>query len=203
MRTVGRRRSILIVSAFVLASCSSGAPTATPAGPASPDGQTAAPTATTTATPSPSAAPSTSPTGSARSGGSAAPPKPTSTTYVLIKETVHPNKIAITEQFRATWVEPAGAATSFHVYGVTSCLRESQANDGMPCVVPGMQIPASKLKLLATAAGDARTVIVTWTRYDEIGPDPYWAILLSASNRYGESKSAILQSGLVCFGCVY
>lgn len=133
----------------------------------------------------------------------AAPPKPTDTTYVLVKEIVSKDQVRTTERYRATWSEPDGYATSFRVYGVTECLRESEQNDNTPCVVPGMQIPASKLKLLGTASGDARSMNVTWTRYGEEGPDPYWAILLSAANQYGESKSAILFSGLVCFGCAY
>lgn len=200
---------ILVVSAIVLASCTSGTSTASPSGgPASPVGQTPAasvvpPTSAPTSSPSAVADPSASPSSSPAGVGTAAPPKPTDTTYVLVKETVNAAQTQIKEEYRATWVEPAGYATTFKVYGVTGCLRESAKNDNTPCVVEGMHIPSSKLKLLGTAAGDARSMTVTWTRYDEAGPDPYWAILLSASNKYGESKSAILTSGLVCFGCTY
>ena len=183
MPTVDPRRLILVVSAVALVSCTGGASSSSPSGVASSIGPTPAAT-TALSSPSPT-------------------PKPTNTTYTQVKETTNAAQTQITEEYRATWDEPAGIATKFTVYGVTECLRESAKNDDTPCVVEGMHIPASKLTVLATATGDARSMNVTWTRYDEEGPDPYWAILLSASNPYGESKSAILTSGQVCFGCTY
>jgi hypothetical protein len=214
MPTVDPRRLILVVSAFALVSCTGGGsssspPSATSATSRTPEASMAAPTASPSATvelaetPSPTAEASGSPSSNSVGVVTTAPPKPTNTTYVLVKETVNAAQTQIKKEYRATWVEPAGYATTFKVYGVTGCLRESEKNDNTPCVVEGMHIPSSKLKLLGTAAGDARSMTVTWTRYDEAGPDPYWAILLSASNKYGESKSAILTSGLVCFGCTY
>ena len=214
MPSVDPRRLILVVSAVALVSCTGGASSSSPSGVASSIGPT--PAATTalsspspTATPEPTATPSPTADASGSPGSSpvgvvkAAPPKPTNTTYTQVKETTNAAQTQITEEYRATWDEPAGIAAKFTVYGVTECLRESAKNDDTPCVVEGMHIPASKLTVLATATGDARSMNVTWTRYDEEGPDPYWAILLSASNPYGESKSAILTSGQVCFGCTY
>ncbi len=213
MKTIDPRRLILVVSTFALVSCTGGASSTSPSAAASPIGSTPAastalPTASPSATAEPAAAsPAAEASGPPSSGPvavvKAAPPKPAHTTYTLVKETENAAQTQITEQYRATWDEPAGTATKFTVYGVTECLRESAKNDDTPCVVEGMHIPASKLEVLATATGDARSMNVTWTRYDEEGPDPYWAILLSASNRYGESKSAILTSGQVCYQCVY
>ncbi len=214
MPTVDPRRLILVVSAVALVSCTGGAASTSPSVGASPTAPapaaTMAPsTPTPSTTPEPSAAPSptaeasASPSSSPVGVAKTAPAKPAHTTYVQVKETTNAAQTRITEVYRATWDEPAGTATKFTIYGVTECLRESAKNDDTPCVVEGMHIPASKLEVLATATGDARSMNVTWTRYDEEGPDPYWAILLSASNQYGESKSAILTSGQVCFGCVY
>lgn len=212
MRTLDGRRVIFVVSAIVLVSCTSGSstgggPTSAPSGGsvtavAPTTAPTVAPSSVPVVTPSPSATP-TPPAGGGNGAARTAPPKPTDTTYVLVKETVSSDQVTITEQYRATWTEPDGVATGFRVYGVTACIRESKKNDDTPCVVPGMQIPPSKLELLATAPGDARSVDVTWTRADEEGPDPYWAILLSAVNPHGESRSAILTSAQVCYQCVY
>ena len=133
----------------------------------------------------------------------AAPPKPKGTTFKLVKQTFWKDPIGVTSTYRATWTEPAASATSFTVYGVADCLRYAKANDGEPCVVPGMRIPPSQLKVLATVGGDKRSVLVKWTTYGELSIDPYQAVLLSASNQYGESRSAILHSERVCYNCVY
>ena len=218
MRALDRRRLIFVVavSGMVLAACTGGSstgggPTSAPSGdPGTAVGPTAAPSAAPSvapssapvATPSPSATP-TPAAGGGTGGATTAPPKPSHTTYVLVKETVSSDQITITERYRATWTEPAGVASGFRVYGVTDCVRYSKKYDDTPCVVPGMQIPLSKRELLATAPGDARAVDVTWTRADEEGPDPYWAILISAVNSHGESRSAILTSAPVCYECVY
>lgn len=218
MGTMDRRRLIfaVVVSSVALAACTGGSstgggPTSAPSGGSvAAVGSTATPSAAPTVAPSsvPAATPSPSATATPPANGgtgtpTTAPPKPSHTTYVLVKESVASDQITITEQYRATWTEPAGVATGFRVYGVTDCIRYAKKYDDKPCVVPGMQIPLSKLELLATAPGDARSVDVTWTRADEEGPDPYWAILISAVNSHGESRSAILTSGRVCYECVY
>jgi hypothetical protein len=131
-----------------------------------------------------------------------APPEPTSTKFVLTKETVAKDGYTTTEHYRATWSEPAGAATKFDVYGVTDCLRSSQANDNMPCVVAGTPLPASKLKLIGSAAASKRTLDVSWVLNSEAGPGPYQAVVLFARNSHGSSSPAVLWSALVCFGCV-
>ncbi len=206
MHRLNRRRWIVVLAAFFLAACSGGAPstgpTTTPGptatAPTAPAGQPAptGPTATLSPVLSPTPSPGASPVG-------AAPPRPAHTTYKLVKQVTAKDGFTTTSTYRATWSEPAGAATRFTVYGVNECTRYAAAYDNQPCVVQGMQVPADQLEVLATATGTKRSVLVRWTRKDEEGPDPYWAILLSASNQYGESRSAILFSGLVCFECVY
>lgn len=208
MRTVHPGRWVIVLSVVLLASCASTAqtngPMASVASP-SPAGSapaSASPSPTATASPGPAASPTPS-ASPAPTPLAAAPPKPAHTKYKLVKETYSKATFTMTATYRATWTEPDGVATHFTVYGVTNCTRYAKANDGQPCVVPGMQIPSSQLKVLATAGGDKRSVLVKWSRDDGIGPDPYWAILISASNQYGESRSAILFSQRVCYNCVY
>ena len=208
MRTVHPGRSVILVSAVLLASCASVSPTTGPtASIASPSPTGSAllsipppPTVTPSPTATPSPAPSDAPT---PTPFAAAPPKPKGTTFKLVKQTFLRDPIGVTSTYRATWTEPAASATSFTVYGVADCLRYAKANDGEPCVVPGMRIPPAQLKVLATVGGDKRSVLVKWTTYGELSIDPYQAVLLSASNQYGESRSAILHSERVCYNCVY
>jgi hypothetical protein len=209
MRTVHQGRWVIVLSAVLLASCATAAPTNVPtASVASPSpvgsapASVASPSPTATAPPAPTAspAPSASP---APTPHATAPPKPAHTKYKLVKETYSKATFTMTATYRATWTEPDGVATHFTVYGVTDCTRYAKANDGQPCVIAGMQIPSSQLEILATAGGAKRSVLVKWSRDDGIGPDPYWAILISASNQYGESRSAILFSERVCYNCVY
>ncbi len=156
---------------------------------------------------SPSPLPSSSPSLEAVASPSptpdpAAPAAPTNTRFVLVKATVAKDGFTTTDHYRATWSEPDGAATTFRIYGVTDCIRDSAENDNTPCVIAGTPIPASKLVLLATAPGTARTSNVTWTFTNEAGPGPYQAVLLVAENGQHASSPAILWSGLVCYGCV-
>ena len=162
MRALDRRRLIyvVVVSGMVLAACTGGSstgggPTSAPSGdPGTAVGPTAAPSAAPSVapssvpapTPSPSATPTPPPAGGGTGTPTTAPPKPSHTTYVLVKETVSSDQITITERYRATSTEPAGVATGFRVYGVTDCVRYSKKYDDTPCVVPGMQIPLSKLE---------------------------------------------------------
>ena len=156
-------------------------------------------------TPSPAASagvPSTSvePSGSPDPAGSVVP-SPTKTTFKFVKESAASNG-ASTEQYRATWSEPSGAATKFLVYGVTDCLRSSQANDNTPCVTASTDIPAVKLNLISTLAGTTRSTDVTWTLEGEAGPGPYQAVVIVAENGTDRSTPAILWSALVCYDCV-
>jgi hypothetical protein len=122
-------------------------------------------------------------------------------TFDLINETPH-DEGTTTLEYRITWSSPAGVATSFRLYGVTSCLREGKKYDGKPCVVRGMKIPSDALELIKTVPGDKRTTTVTWD-VGEIGGGPYAAVLIRATNAAGNSIFAIVQSENVCYQCVY
>jgi hypothetical protein len=128
------------------------------------------------------------------------PDRPAKVTWKQVGSTATASGTRVT--YRITWQAPAGTATGFKVYGVTRCLRESKKNDSKPCVVKGMKIPRTSLKLLATVPGDLRTADVSW-KLGEVGPPPYWAVLIRASNQAGDSIFAIAHSEDVCWGCTY
>lgn len=198
-RPVARAAGLPIVAvtlaAVLVAGCSSAPvsqvrttaiPSTAPA-PASEGPATARPVVTDppveTATPEPAATPGI-------------PPKPGKVTIKKVAET------ATRRTSRLTWTSPDGAATEFRVYGVTECLRTSPKNQGKPCVVKGMRIPKDTLKVLATVPGNQRTVDVSW-KVPQIGPGPYYAILIRASNPAGDSIFTIAWSDKVCAGCTY
>ncbi len=130
------------------------------------------------------------------------PPKPGNPTFKHVGETPGPAPGTFIEQYRITWTSPKGAASSFLVYGLTVCLRDSVKYDGKACVVRGMKIPVKQLDLLGEVSGDARSIMVSW-QLGEAGPGPYWAILMRATNPFGDSIFTIVHSDKVCFGCTY
>lgn len=162
---------------------------------------TASPSAAASEAPPPSAVASPSASPSPSSAG-LIPPVPARTSFKHLKEVVAADGYTTTEYYRATWSEPTGAATKFDVYGVTDCLRSSQANDNTPCVIPGTKLPGSTLKRIGTVAGTARKMDVTWTIHDEVGLGPYQAVVIIARNSRGSSDPAVLWSAVVCFDCV-
>ena len=101
-----------------------------------------------------------------------------------------------------TWTEPDGAASGFLVYGVTECLRYAKKNHGKPCLVRGMQIPRTTLKLLGRAPGDARSMTVSWET-GGAGPELYQSILIRATNSFGDSIFTIVHTEDVCYQCTY
>lgn len=103
---------------------------------------------------------------------------------------------------RITWSAPEGVATSFSVVGVTECLRDAAKYDGKPCLVKGMRIPRDVQEVLAVVPGGERSVEVAW-KAPEIGPGPYYAILVRASNDAGDSIFTIAWSDTVCRRCTY
>ena len=104
--------------------------------------------------------------------------------------------------YEITWTAPEGVATSFTVVGVTKCLRDEERFDGKPCLVRGMRIPKGAQEPIKTVGGDERSTTVAW-KVGEIGPGPFSAILIRASNDTGDSIFTIAWSDNVCFGCVY
>ncbi len=103
---------------------------------------------------------------------------------------------------RLTWSAPNGVADQFLVYGITRCLREEKRFDGTPCLVRGMPIPKKVQKLIATVPGSDRSVDISWEE-GEIGPGPYAAVLIRATNDLGDSIFTIAWSADVCWQCTY
>jgi len=107
-----------------------------------------------------------------------------------------------TVTYRITWTSPDGVASRFLVYGLKVCLRDAAKYDNKPCIVRGMAVPVRKLDLLGEAPGDVRSITVSWL-LPEVGPGPYWSILIRASNANGDSIFTIVHSEKVCHDCVY
>jgi len=192
----------LALVAFVLAACSA-APVSqvsdAPATQAPGSGQPSTAPATATAppsTPAETAAPTPTPTTAPPSG---VPGKPTGTTYRRVSEQPTDGG-GVRQTYRVTWKAPEGVATSFLVYGVKDCLRESKANNGKPCLVKGMPVPKDSLALLATAPGAGRSIDISW-EVPRSGRVPYPAVLIRAANDAGNSIFTIVHSEDVCWHC--
>ena len=204
----GRARTLLLASAFLLAACSAepvslatSLPSSAEPGPSGSGAGALSPAPSSPETPSSSAA-APSAAASAVVTITVPPPQPGNPTFTLVKQTPDAGTGATTEEYRITWTSPAGAAGSFLVYGLTECLRNEAKYDGKPCVVRGMKIAKDQLILLAQVPGDQRSATVSW-QGGEAGPPPYAAILVRATNPYGDSIFTIVHSEKVCFGCTY
>lgn len=193
----------LLVVAILIAGCSSGpqsqavestGPSAPPTAPASETPASPAPASETPSEP-PSAEPTAEPT------PIAIPPKPAKVTWASLGSKALGGG-QFRESYRITWESPDRVAETFSVYGVTDCLRESRQNNGKPCVVKGMKIPKSALKLIAQVPGSARSVDIAW-KVGEIDIGPYSAVLIRASNTAGDSIFTIAWSADVCWKCTY
>jgi hypothetical protein len=200
-RTIARVAVAGIVFALALTGCGSSQPSSAV------EDDTSQPSATVAvASPEPSSSTATS---SAVPSEPAAtpvavkgpPPKPGNPTFKLVKETPGAGGTS-TVEYKITWTEPKGVADSFLVFGLPDCLRYSKAFDNKPCVARGMRIPADKLVQIGVAPGDQRSLNVSWD-IDEVGPGPYSAILIRATNANGNSIFTIVHSDDVCFKCVY
>ena len=145
-------------------------------------------------------APSSAPASPAATPGEP-PPKPGDPTFTLSRQTLNADG-TVTEEHTITWTSPDGAASAFLLYGLTDCLRYSAEFNGQPCVVRGMRIPKELQVLIGQVPGDARSMTVTW-ELGEIGPPPYWSILIRATGPGGDSIFTIVHSEDVCFECVY
>jgi hypothetical protein len=197
------RSTVVLFVAILVAACSSEPQSLAreSVAPSAPAPATAAP-ASATPTDAPTDAPTEpvatpEPTPVATPG---VPPKPAAVTFRKVGEKTSGGKTKVT--YRVTWNSPAGVATSFLVYGVNRCLRESRQNNNTACVAKGMAIPKGTLELIAQAPGALRTIDVTWT-VPEAGPGPYYAVLVRAANDAGKSIFTIAWSDKVCWGCTY
>ena len=200
------RAIVVLVAAGLVAGCSAGPgsqATTVPGagggagGDASPS-PAAEPSALATAAPPPTEPPA--PTEPAATPTDA-PPRPGDPTFTLVKETPRAGG-GSTVEYEITWTSPAGLASEFLAYGVTTCLRNSKKYNDKPCLVKGMKIPRSSLALIGRAPGDARKMTVTWDM-GEAGPGPYASILIRATNSFGDSIFTIVQTENVCYQCTY
>ncbi len=129
------------------------------------------------------------------------PDKPATVTFKVIdRQDLGGGTMQVTA--RLTWKAPDGVADRFLVYGITRCLREEKAFDGKPCLVKGMPIPKKVQELIATVPGSDRSVEISWEE-GEIGPGPYAAVLIRATNDLGDSIFTIAWSADVCWQCIY
>ena len=78
----------------------------------------------------------------------------------------------------------------------------SKKYDGKPCVARGMRIPADKMTQLASRRATSGRLTISWD-IDEMGPGPYSAVLMRATNAKGNSIFTIVHSDDVCFKCTY
>ena len=127
------------------------------------------------------------------------PGKPTGTTFKRVGEQPHDGG-GVRQTYQVTWKAPEGEATSFRIYGVKDCLRESKANDGKPCLIRGMPIPKKSLALLAEVPGALRSAEVSWA-VPRSGKQPYAAVLIRALNDAGQSIFTIVHTEDVCWRC--
>jgi hypothetical protein len=204
------RALAVLAAASILAGCSAEPvsqattlPVTAPPGDGASPSAAAEPSASVAIEPSASAAESLAPTPGPASSAPAptgVPPKPGNPTWTLLKET--PSTNGITVEYQVTWTEPDGVASEFLVYGVTKCLRYAKKNNGSPCLVRGMAIPRSNMKLLGRAPGDARSMTVSW-EHGGAGPEVYQSILIRATNAFGDSIFTIAHTEDVCYGCTY
>lgn len=202
-----RRLIAVLVASGILAGCSAGpvsqATTIPSDGPsAAPSHPGEEPTVEPSVDPSVEATPSVTPVPTKPAPTPTdVPPKPGNPTFTLVSDTPRAGG-GSTVEYEITWTSPTGLASEFLVYGVTVCLRDGKEFQDKPCVARGMKIPRASLELIGSAPGDARSIRVSWDR-DEMGPGPYWSILMRATNSFGNSIFTIVQTENVCYQCTY
>ena len=137
----------------------------------------------------------------------AVPPKPV-TTWKVVSQKWSSSGSSYVEIDKLTWVEPAGYATQFRLYGVKGCPNYSAKTNGQPCLVEHMKLPAKSLELIKTASGTTRSMTLKHTIDGEMCGGTIWcgpfdSLVLRADNAYGQSVFAIVLSEDVCYQCVY
>ncbi len=136
-----------------------------------------------------------SPGGSRKITYAVPPPRPTASDLTQIKppDFEHGDN---TGTYRVSWSAPAGYADEFLVYYTEECPRPStRKNAGAPCFIAGTPVQVSKLELLGTAPGDARSILARIAESDCEGI--HGSILLRARSSYGKSTFAIVQAARV------
>ena len=129
----------------------------------------------------------------------AVPPKPSN---IRLTVTDVPEQGGGTLIIKIRWDEPKGAAiTGYRLMWVTTC-PNIKATKGTPCLVEGTPLAASDLRITRRLDGDASSVTLK-IPHGGAGPGGLYevtgagALVLGASNRYGNSKLAIVDSARV------
>jgi hypothetical protein len=140
----------------------------------------------------------------------AVPPKPASPKIATVSDTPAADGNSSTLIERVTWTAPAGYATKFQLYAVMFCPNDSPtAKDGTPCLTEHTALPSSKLKLVGTAKGDARSMTIKHVIEAGVCGGTLWcsgdayALVLAAYNDYGQSVLTIVTSVEICHTCTY
>jgi len=203
----GRAALGVIVVAVIGACTASAAPSPAPV--PTPSTIAASPTATARtsleATDSPrSPNPAPTPRPSSNPTPVSMPPKPSGVSFDEKRKGDDAQSAEITQTVR--WIAPRSEGVEIRVYGVTECIAKpanpSPDTHG-PCLVEHTPLPASVLKLLATAPASDGVVRWSWTgtfdcedglAYDPRGP-AYYSVVIAAFSMSGHSVFAIAEPG--------
>jgi hypothetical protein len=120
-----------------------------------------------------------------------------------------------------SWKKVSREGTQIEVYGATGCLLRAERPGNGPCLEPNTAVPPSSRELIARVP--AANGIVSWTGpawldnvdvdtggprsqaigVDRHGDDIYFAIVVSASDKAGQSKFVTADVGSWCYdtGC--
>ena len=108
----------------------------------------------------------------------------------------------------AAWNEASPNGVSIWVYAVTECLAPA-GSDRVDCVTEGSKIPASALVVLRKVPAAAGTTAWTFTDYNiggalgVYGPVEYYAIILRAVSKAGQSPFVVAGTAQSCYQCTY
>jgi len=140
----------------------------------------------------------------------AVPPKPADPKLTTVSDSPSTGGNSSTLVERVTWSLPAGYATKVRLYAVLFCPNDApKAKDGTPCLTEHTSLPASKLKLVAEADGDANSLTIRHTvKAGLCGPTLWcsgdvYALVLAAYNEYGHSVFTIVTSTNICHSCTF
>jgi hypothetical protein len=97
------------------------------------------------------------------------------------------------------------------IYGVLACLggHVSATVPSAPCITPKTVIPAADLVLIGHVAAAAGTF--SWSssgfmwgmEIADFDDHPIYAVLITATNAAGSSRSVLVASSEVCWECAY
>lgn len=116
-----------------------------------------------------------------------------------------------TAAYTVTWNEAVTDGVTMRIYGVTECLNAGALTKGqqsVPCLVPGMSLPAKAMTLVATAPAAAGEATWTSAGFGNIGQalaeydgKDFYAFVIGAYNAAGHSKLFIADTAAYCPAC--